>query len=68
MTASRIMTPVLAGRTVSKASVLHTLSRMGEQLALLRKRKVGAATVHSMAVDELDTLLRRARGEVARLI
>jgi hypothetical protein len=63
MTAT-IIRPVL---TVTIDPVLRTLAEMDEQLALLRKRKVGAASVQSEAVESLYFLVKRARGEIRRM-
>jgi hypothetical protein len=68
MSTSRILTPVLRGKSVDpREPVLDTLAEMDEQLELLRKRKVGATTVQSEAVESLYFLVKRARGEIRRM-
>lgn len=62
MTAT-ITKPVLATR---QHPALRTLAEMDEQLALLRKAKVGATSVRSEAVESLYFLVKRARGEIRR--
>jgi hypothetical protein len=64
---ARIMTPVLRKAFDPREPVLETLAEMDGQLALLRKRKVGAAVVESEAVESLHFLVKRARGEVRRI-
>jgi hypothetical protein len=65
---ARILSSVLGGKTFDpREPVLETLAQMDEQLALLRKRKVGAAVVESEAVESLHFLVKRARGEVRRI-
>ena len=68
MHTSRIMTPILpAARRDPREGVLETLAEMDEQIDLLRKRKVGATSVQSGAVDSLYFLVKRARGQIRRL-
>lgn len=63
-----IMTPVLPAKARDpREGILDTLAEMDEQIGLLRKRKVGAAVVESAAVDSLQFLVKRVRGDVRRL-
>ena len=68
MAASALLRPVLPGNTAPREHpALRTLTEMDEQLDLLRKRKVGSASVQSEAVESLYFLVKRARGEIRRL-
>ncbi len=68
MAKSSLHIPVLANNPKDRLSYIkETVEEMDGQVQILRKRKVGAVAVESEAVDSLHQLIRRMRGDLARL-
>jgi hypothetical protein len=68
MAKSSLHLPVLANNPKDRLSYIReTVEEMNDQVQVLRKRKVGAVPVESEAVDSLYQLIRRMRGDLARL-
>ncbi len=68
MAKSSLHIPVLANKPADRLSYIkETVEEMDGQVQILRKRKVGAVAVESEAVDSLHQLIRRMRGDLARL-